>query len=100
MRRVYVVHYLRRLINPFTAKLAAFFMCAGLGALTVSVKNVMLNMPRVTEVKALTQFYMNAFWGTEFFVRALLAGMLVLLFLIAKDAATGLKRKKGFVLAR
>lgn len=100
MRRVYVVHYLRRLINPFTAKLAAFFMCAFLGVLTVSVKNVILNMPRVTEVKALTQFYANAFWDTEFFVRALIAGTLVLLFFIARDAAAGLRKKRGFVLAR
>jgi hypothetical protein len=71
MRRVRAVHLMRELFTPTTASVAVFVLALwGIGR-EVWVAKVFQNMPSITNVSAVAQFYLAAFMDTRFIVQIL-----------------------------
>lgn len=100
MRRVYLIHSIRRAFRPFALKWVALCALAGFAAVLVSLENVYANMPRLTNVGAVSQFYFNAFIHTELIVQAVLVGTLALSYLLVKDIKAGFQRRRSLAFGK
>ena len=101
MRRVHVVYSVRRLVSPLAIKMEALAALAVASALFVSVGNVVANMPSATHPSAFAQFHVNAFLETELAVQAVLVGIAMLVYFIARDVKkAGFKRRRAPALIR
>lgn len=100
MRRVHLIYFMRKVFGPLAMKGAAFFALAGFVVFLVSLENVYANMPRFTNVGAVSQFYVNAFLHTEFVVQAVLIGVIMLLYLLMKDIKLSLQRRRSLAFGK
>ena len=85
MRRIYFMFFLRKMTSSFAIETYALVSFIGFLLSLVSFKNVFANMPSVTNVPALYNFYTSAFLNTEFVVQVLFAAAAGVLFLLVKD---------------
>lgn len=65
MRRVYIVYTLKLLVHPVIIKSALFTVSLYTGAALISVGDVLLNMPSISNLGALWRFGLTAFTGAE-----------------------------------
>jgi hypothetical protein len=80
MKKVRTIFLLRRLVAPFVVFAAALAIIAS----TVSVSNVLSNMPEIVDIRALVQFFVAAFAHTEVLIKSVLVAGLVFLVLTLK----------------
>ena len=100
MRRVHIVYSVRRLGSPLAIKMEALAALAAASALLVSVQNILANMPSVTHLGEFAQFHVSAFLQTELAVQALFAGILMLVYFIARDVKTSFKKRRSLEFVR
>ncbi|MCW9054859.1 MAG: hypothetical protein OQJ98_02675 [Candidatus Pacebacteria bacterium] len=87
MARVRRIYYLKKVVNPLMLKLY------GVGVLSigvvslVSVRNVFMNMPALTDVGSMYNFTTTALMHTEVTVQFVFGTLIVLAVLIVRDAA-------------
>jgi len=94
MRRVYVIYLIKRVTTPFLLKYYTFVFLVAFGAFTVSVKNVLLNMPHWRNINEVYGFYTSAFLHTQFAVQALIVGVSLIFFFIIKDIVSSFRKPK------
>lgn len=86
MRRVYIVHRLRKIFSPLGLKMTVFLFLLALELLTVSVWSVAVNFFRVSkDFGTAYDFIINAFLNTGLVVQAVSAALFVLAVLFAWD---------------
>lgn len=85
MRKVCWTCYLRRVINPFMIKIYALLAVIVGVASTVSITNVIANMPSISNFTGLYSFYMYAFNNTEILVKAFVVGIALFTILLIVD---------------
>lgn len=72
MKRVRTIFLLRRIAAPFAVFIAASVVVIS----TVSVGNVLANMPDLVDIRAVTKFFVAAFAHTDIVIKcALVAGL-------------------------
>lgn len=77
MRRVYALYVLRRLTSIEARLILLALSCITL-FLTVSVPNVVQNMPPLSNIVGVAQFFLVAITNTQFIVQALISVGIVL----------------------
>lgn len=81
MRRVYAVWFFRKLTSPFAVETLAFFVMLVWMSVHVSFGSVLANArPTFGSPFSVTNFFINAFWSTEFATKALFLVSAVLFF--------------------
>lgn len=85
MRRIYLTFLLRKVFNPVTLKVYTLAVFYGFLATKISLNNVIENMPNITDIGALYNFYTYAFLNTEFTVQVLLVGVIIAALSVFKD---------------
>jgi hypothetical protein len=71
MRRVRAVHLMREFLTTTTLSVAAFVLALWSIGREVWVSRVFQNMPSLTNIGAVAQFYLAAFMDTRFIVQVL-----------------------------
>lgn len=91
MRRIYIMNALRPLTGSAALASVAFILAlVGIGH-EVFVAAVFANMPSVTDIVALTRFFVAAFVNTTALVQLLSAVTLVAAFWLVRDAARAIQ---------
>lgn len=85
MKKVRSIFLLRRLIAPFVVFAALIAIIAS----TISVSNVIANMPDIVNIQAVMKFFIAAFAHTEIAIKSALVAGLVFLGLILKGIIEG-----------
>lgn len=86
MRRVHRIHFLSRLLRPIFIKAFSGLLLFGLSFSLVSIADVLANMPAVLDFQAFLHFIGTAFVHTEWAVKGIIIGLVVLGVLFLKDA--------------
>ena len=94
MARVRRIHTLRRALGPTALKAYGLVLFVFALISTVSVANVIANMPSVTTPGALGSFFVNALTHTELLVQLILGGMVVAAAMLVRDV---MHRKAGYI---
>jgi len=71
MRRIYMVFLIKKLYGRIAMKMYAVLALLYFQTYLVSVKNVLMNMPSVTDLGAVARFYSYAFLNTQTSVQVL-----------------------------
>lgn len=87
MNKVRTVYFLRRTLAPFIFLVGAAVVIAS----TVSVSNVISNMPVVSDISALTKFFVAAIAHTDVVVKSALVAGLIMLLLVLKGLIEGIR---------
>jgi len=85
MRRVYAIWLLRHMISPAMLKLYALAVFLWQSSQYVSWRQVMINSPAITDMRANYSFATSAFSETELMTQILFVGMVGVLVWFAKD---------------
>ena len=75
MRRVYMVHLLKRVTSPVAIRVYIVVAVLWQVVLRVSVINVIKNSPNVIDLGHFSQFAIRTFQGTELIVQVLVAAL-------------------------
>ncbi len=87
MKKVRTIFLLRRIAAPFVVFVAASAMIAS----TVSVGNVIANMPNLVDIRAVTSFFVAAFAHTDIVIKCALVAGLAFLVMTLKGAIESLR---------
>lgn len=87
MKRVRAVFLLRKTLAPFVFLVGAAVLIVS----TVSVSNVISNMPVLSDVSALTKFFVAAIAHTDVIVKSALVAGLIMLLLVLKGLVDGIR---------
>ncbi|MEK7163112.1 MAG: hypothetical protein AAB775_00150 [Patescibacteria group bacterium] len=82
MKKVRTIFLLRRLALPSVVFVASISIVIS----TVSVSQVIANMPEIVDIKSVTQFFVAAFAHTDIVIKSALVAGLVFLALTLKGA--------------
>lgn len=85
MRRVWFVYRMRHIVNPVSAKVLACLVLAVVTASVISVRNVLMNLPTLSDIPNLAKFVLAAFANTEVVVQASVILGAVLFLLLIRD---------------
>ena len=86
MRRVYMIWVARRVVNPFTIKVAGLLAILAWMRQYVSIKHVLYNSPSFANPAAAFSFFSHAFWNTGRVVEALTIALIVVGLFLVRDA--------------
>lgn len=92
MRRVYIVAFMRRFLRPFVVKSAMLSVFVFVGAVSVSVPNVIQNALQSGRggLSGFVTFIFDAFFQTDLFVKMVFLGIVVTLMWLVVDALRNL----------
>ncbi len=96
MRRVYVIYTVRELTSPLSLKVITFGVCFLVVNSVVSLPQVFLNMPSVTDVSALSKFASSAFAHTDTAVKILTIAGAGLMVWAGRDVARTVSSRNAF----
>jgi hypothetical protein len=85
MRRVYFIFFLRKISSSFSLKFYTLASFITFLILNVSLKNILRNMPNITDITALFNFSISAFTETEVIVQFFSIGVIIITTLLLKD---------------
>lgn len=93
MRRVYIIAFMRRFLRPFVVKSFMFSMFLFIGAVSVSIPNVIQNALESGRggLSGFVTFILAAFFQTDLFVKIVFLGIVVTLILLVVDAIHNLE---------
>jgi hypothetical protein len=91
MKRVLFIYGVKRLPSVFLPKFAILASIFALTGFSVSLPNVIKNMPSLFETQKFVEFMMSAFLNTRFVVQAFTLVSLVVLFYMARDLVKTLR---------
>lgn len=86
MRRVHMIWVARRVVNPFTIKVAGLLGILLWMRQYVSIKHVLYNSPSFSNPVATFSFFSHAFWSAERVVEVLTVALLFVGFFLIRDA--------------
>jgi hypothetical protein len=86
MRRVYFIFAIRKLITPFNLEIAGLAFLSAAIVAEVSIKHVLMNMPRLTDLPQVYQFSVSAFINTRFITQVAVVAMLALSIIFVREA--------------
>ncbi len=87
MKKVRMIFLLRRTFAPFVFLVGATIIIVS----TVSVSNVISNMPVLSDISALTRFVVAAIAHTDVIVKSALVAGLAMLLLVLKGLVDGIR---------
>ena len=93
MRRIYALYVLRLFTQSVSSRVALMLIALAGIASSVSVPNVLKNMPQVSDLPALSSFYLSAFSETTLAVQLLVFALLVSAMLLSRDLLVRLRRR-------
>ena len=82
MRRVHSVYYLKKVINPITLEIFGLLILTAMGTFFVSLGSIVKNSPQIIDFPNLANFWMGAFYNTEWSNKALLMATVFILGLL------------------
>jgi len=95
MRRVYIIYALRMAAHPIIVKVFLFTISLYAGAALISVGDVLLNMPSVSDLGAFWRFGLTAFTGAEMAVQLVTLAAVFLLVFTTRDIVRNFSRGLG-----
>lgn len=100
MARVRRIYYLKKVVNPLMLKLYGVGVLSVGVASLVSVKNVLANMPALTDVGSMYTFTASAILHTEASVQLALGVLAVFVVFILRDATKNFSHTSEFAQVR
>lgn len=91
MRRVRVIYYARKVVNPFVVESFGLIILGGATAKFVSFTNVFTNSPSFVNVAETGRFWTTAWQSTEFPTQGLSVAMIILTAALCIQAARLIK---------
>lgn len=97
MRRVYFIYAVRQLTSPLSLKAVTLGACALAATYWVSLSQVFLNMPSMSDFAALFKFFSSAFIETNGAVKLLVIASLGILFMLLRDIVRNFSMRSPMV---
>ena len=85
MSRVRFIYRMKSVATPLVAKFAVFASLVAIAGFSVSLPNVLRNMPSLLDIGNFAHFFVAAFINTKFVVQAMSLGTCAVLFFMARD---------------
>ena len=93
MRRVYALYVFRQLTQPASMRLVLLVLSIGGLFSSVSVGQVVRNMPSLSDISGITAFYLSALTHTNVVVQFLFLLLCVSAILLIRDIVASLKNR-------
>ena len=85
MRRIYFIYTLKRVSHVFAVRFGLLAALVSVGSFSVSVPNVLKNMPSLLQISKFFEFSFYAFLNTKLVIQLIVAGSVVVLFYLTRD---------------